>query len=358
MKNNSLAKIGELSYEKMDQAMQLQVDKKVEELRNISSSELLTYGIEAQTKVSKYANRMLTQIDSSERAGKIEEIMTEVLDVSKPFVEKPKKKGFLQRAFGGWISEDVKFDRSMFAGKIDVLVSAIEEQVGRLIAENVMYDDFCALLYENVESIGATIVALERYMDEVKAKRIEVGAAGEDMTIALQNTATNNLLDQLAKRKSLFMLSRQESMQVAASAMIIQKNNIELSDRLQTLLVVGVPILQNQILLKASMADTKRGLDICENVSSSIDAAMKQNASQLKSITAKLSGSGDMQITGESVVQMSKDILSVAQEMKKANQDARAELSKMESEISKSEATLEELFTEISAGIGGKVSED
>lgn len=339
-----------ITYEQLDAEAQQRVDAKVEELRCASVNDLLTYGIEAQTKVTQYANGMLTKINSSDKVEDIDGIIEDVMDVTKPFNAAPVKRNFFQRLFA--VKEDTpKIDRSMFASKINTLVEAIEIQSGRLMADNIMYDDFISLLVENVNSISETIIALERYIEEVKERQAVVAnSESQDMAIMLEKTTTNNLLDQLLRRLNMFRISKQESMQVAVSARVIQNNNVVLSDRLQTLLVVAVPILQNQILLKASMHDTQKGLDICDKVAETIDTATKQNAEHLKKLTGRISQSEDMPINGESVVAMSKDILSIATELKNVNSKAKKDLENMEEQLRQSDESLAELFNMLSVG--------
>lgn len=352
MKNERTVVTTELSYEQMDAEMQGRVDAKLALLREADSNELLTFGIESQTQVTQYASDMLTKISSTDKVENIEGIMEEVLDVTKPFIESTEKKNFLQRIFTPRTIKP-KFDRSMFAQKINTLIDAIELQIGRLMADNIMYDDYISLLVNNVGSINETIVALRQYIDEVESEAVyEVSDNSDDVAIMLKRTENTHLLDQLRRRLNMFMISRQESMQVAVSARVIQNNNVVLSDRLQTLLVVGIPILQNQIVLKASMLDTKTGLDICDSVASSIDNAMKQNATQLKELTDRISGTDGMAVNAQSVVDMSKDIISIAEELRSLNGKARSDLKNMEAQIEQSDASLAELFKMLSVSKG------
>ena len=363
MHNKALVIQEKVFYEQLPANVKKRIDDKIIELREADSTELLTYGMETQAKVSEYANMMLTKINSSDKTESIESIMAEVLDVSKPFTTVPEKKNFLQRLF---MPKEAlpKFDRTVFAGKISTLVDTIESQVGRLIEDNIMYDRYIELLVQNINSISETIFALEKYIEEVQSnptatevdeKNDEVESNDEIVEVADWNVSLEpiksrrnaNLLDQLTRRLSLFRISRQESLQVAISAMIIQSNNVELSDRLQTLLVAAVPILQNQILLKASMMDTEKGLDICDKVAESIDTTMKQNAEQLKDLTARIGENSDMPIDTTSVTEMSKSILEIAEEIKKVNSQAKAELGEMEKKLQESDESLAMLFNKL-----------
>lgn len=341
-----------LQYDQLDNEAKARVDEKVKELRNAGRQELLVYGLETQSKVTQYANNMLTKISAGSDVESIDDIINEVLDVSKPFMGEPQKENFLTR-LGRFVSgepkEKPRIDRSMFAGKVEKLVENIEMQTGRLIADNIMYDDFIELLITNVTSVNESIIALQMYMAELSGKQKDIDRDNSQVKeLILKKTEGSNALEQLQRKLNMFMISRQESMQVAVSARIIQNNNVVLSDRLQTLLVVAVPILQNQILLKASMQDTQRGLDICDKVSASVDAAMRQNAEQLKTLTARIGSTGETLITGESVAEMSKSLFSIADELKSVNSKAKEDLGKMREQIDQSDANLQELFNQLS----------
>ncbi len=352
MKSEVILAANDLTYDVLDTEARSRVDEKITELRNADSNQLLTFGIDSQTQVTQYASEMLTKISSTDKVENIEDIMEEVLDVTKPFVEPLEKKGFLQKLFAPKAVKP-KLDRSVFASKINTLVDAIELQIGRLMADNIMYDDYIDLLVQNVNSISEIIVALKKYIEEVENETVyELGDNPNDMAVVLKRTENTHLIEQLKRRLNLFLISRQESMQVAVSARVIQNNNVVLSDRLQTLLVVGIPILQNQVVLKASMLDTKTGLDICDSVASSIDGAMKQNAMQLKELTDRISGSEGMPVNAQSVVDMSKDIISIAEELKNVNAKARDDLHSMEEQIKQSDENLAMLFEMLSASKG------
>lgn len=341
-----------LTYEQLTPEQQEAVKVRIEGLRKASSQELLTYGIEAQTKVSQYANEMLARINATEKVEDIDSIIAEALDVSKGLTIVPEKKGFFQKMFGGK-SRETPFDGSLFAGKVEKLVEAIELQVGRLMAENIMYDDFIDLLVENVGATSEMIAALDQYMAELKAIEekavvLDTSEIGEkDMGLILRSTERKHRIEQLARRANLFRISKQESMQVAVSARMIQNNNTVLSDRLQTLLVVGIPILQNQILLKASMADTQKGLDMSDKVAQSINTAMSENASQLRKITERLGMNSDMPMQESAVIDMSKEILSIANELKAVNMKTLEEVEQMKSQLQESDAALAEVFARL-----------
>lgn len=343
----------ELSYEQLDDETKARVDERIEELREINPSGLLTWGIESQTKVTSHVNSMLTKITSGDKVENIDEIIEEVLDVSKPFMNNTEKKGFFQRLFAPRV-EAPKIDTIMFAGKVESLVSAIDTQIGRLVSDNIMYDEYIDLLIENVNSIRESIMALERYIEEIKANQTAqvIDENGQDMTVILRNTEIKNLLEQLERKLNMLRVSHQESMQVAVSTRLIQNNNDILSNRLYNLLVNGVPILQNQIMLKASMQDTKRGLDMCDKVSGSIDAAMKENAEQLRELTGRIGTSDSTAISAESIVDMSANILSIADELKKVNDKAKDDLGNVHKQIRQSDASLAELFNKLSVNRG------
>lgn len=339
----------ELSYESLDVEKQKGVDAKVAVLQATSGTDLLTYGMEVQGKVTKYANEMLTKMDNTEKVENIDGIIEEALDVTKGLQVEPEKKGFLSRIFAPK-TEVIPFDGSMFAGKVEKLVKAIEVQIGRLISQNIMYDDFIELLIKNVNDVTESIIALERYRAELqKESETQVADDSTDITTEFQKKEIEYRLQQLSEKINTFRFLRQNSMQVAVSARIIQNNNTVLSNRLQSLLVNGIPILQNQILLKASMLDTQKGLDMSDKVAESIHNAMKENATSLKTLTKRIGGTDSMPISADSVIGMSEDILSIAKELQEVNEKAKVDLGQMQEQLQQSDANLAEIFHRLSS---------
>ncbi len=349
------------SYTELDADTKSRVDARLAEIRNLNSRDYTSYGMESQQRVTRYANEMFTSISTASDMEDIDSIMAQVLDVAKPFVVGKSKASFLKRVFipsetgdtrtlierllnvGGKPSE---IDRGKFAGKIDVLVGEIEQQIGRIMADNVMYDDYIELLVENVNSLSETLIAFEMYRREIESENTTNGS--EHAVSTLANSEMTLQMDRLDRKIQLLRMARQESMQVAVSARMIQNNNDTLSDRMQTILVAGIPMLQNQILLKASMMDTQRGLDICDKVSSSINDTMKQNMEQLSELTARLTESGNAPIDGTSVIEMTNSVLQVADEIKKLNGKARESIRGVEEQLARSDKELEELYRQIS----------
>lgn len=334
-----------IEYESLSDVAKARVDKQVEELRNADATQLLTFGTEAQASVTEYAGEMIVQMNSNKDFSGIDDIIEELLDVTKPFIETPIRKNFLQRIFSR--NGEKKFNQVEFAGKVNVLVDAIETQIGGLIEENIMYDSYIELLLKNISSVSETILALERYKEEVESYN-EFKEKSSDIDFSLENTDRSNLLERLKRKIEMCRISRHESMQVAVSSRMIQNTNVILSDKLQTLLVIGVPILQNQILLKTSLADTQRGLDTCDSVAKSISKATKENIEQLKGISKRLSASDELPLDGESVVDMSKLLLEMADDLKSTNDDTRQKLEQMNAELDKSDEGLSKLFESLS----------
>ena len=350
MTNVSLAdSLKQVPYDKLDEKAKARVDNITAELKALSSSELIVYGLETQTNVSKQANYMLTEIGTPKSIEDINKLFEEVNDISKPFMTSEKRKSFLSRFFNA-LGSDAKlpFNGDVFVGKINELVYAIENQNGRLMYENAMYDEFFELLVENVHSLAEYVMACERAIAELKSKKsgfaLELeGNSGYE--VSLVDTELNTRIDQLTRKLNMFMISKQESMQTAVSVKLIQQNNIKLSDRLQTVLVAGIPILQNQILLKASMADTQR---ICDKVSDTINKSMTDNAATLRQINARLAVSGSETRDIKSAADVARDILDIAKELKEANSKAKAEFEEAANHIKQSEQTLSDIFEAIS----------
>ena len=353
MTNVSLAdSLKQVPYDKLDEKAKARVDNITAELKALSSSELIVYGLETQTNVSKQANYMLTEIGTPKSIEDINKLFEEVNDISKPFMTSEKRKNFLSRFFNAFGSDAKQpFNGDVFVGKINELVYAIENQNVRLMYENAMYDEFFELLVENVHSLAEYVMACERAIAELKSKKsgfaLELeGNSGYE--VSLVDTELNTRIDQLTRKLNMFMISKQESMQTAVSVKLIQQNNIKLSDRLQTVLVAGIPILQNQILLKASMADTQRGLDICDKVSDTINKSMNDNAATLRQINARLAVSGSETRDIKSAADVARDILDIAKELKEANSKAKAEFEEAANHIKRSEQTLSDIFEAIS----------
>ena len=333
--NNMLPEIR--PYATMTAEEQAEVDAEVAIIRKLDSKGLLYYGMEAQKDVMQYANRILSEIASREEGESIEDIIAEIIDVSDDITPKKSIFGAFRKPFK---SDDSK---RVFVGKVDVLREKIETQTGRLVEDNINHEEYIRLLLNNISELTKRLNALDYYILQLENEKANAtqNAFGMEITYATEND--NYYLERLKRKRDMFYAQIVESMQVAVSARMIQNNNEVLSDRLQELLVTYMPMLQNQIMLRASIQNTKEGLDTCEKVRQAVTDVTKRNVSDLMDTMRRL-GIAKSSDDRAALAEIGKSIMDIANGMKEVHNKAREDIASAEKQINSSDEKLDILF--------------
>ena len=136
-------------------------------------------------------------------------------------------------------------------------------------------------------------------------------------------------------------LTRMISIQMAPQIRLVQNNNIQLSDKIQSILVNTIPLWKSQMVLALGLEHSRQALTAQRQVTDMTNELLHKNAEMLKMSTvetAKESERGivDMETlrhTNESLISTLDEVMRIQAEGRQKRQEAEVELARLEGEL-------------------------
>jgi uncharacterized protein YaaN involved in tellurite resistance len=325
--------------------------KQVAEGIDITDSQaVMQYGVGAQTKISNFADQILTEIRNKD-SGYVGEIlgglMTTIKDVDVESLSD--EKGLLDKMFGGLKRRISKFMQryETLATQIDKIVGDLESAKMNLLKDITLLDNLYEKNMEYLQDLDVHIAAgkmkLEEYRRRVIPEMQTKAEESNDPLDAQRLQDVNQLLNRFEKKLYDMQLSRMVAIQTSPQIRLIQNNNQTLVEKIQSSVLNTIPLWKNQIVIAVSLFRQQKALELQREVSNTTNDLLKRNAEMLKSGStgvAKESERGIVEI--ETLKKVNEDLISTIDETLQIQEEGRRKRAEAETELQKMEGELKE----------------
>lgn len=291
--NNALATAESLSPEvieatKEDRVLSPEEQAEVEKIREsidiTDSSAIVQYGTGAQKDIASFSDDILSKVrskDTGEAGALMQDLLIKVNDVG---VSELSKKSI----FGSISGKIKKFEAryQKMESQIDEIEAGLEKQRMILLKDINMYDTMYDKNLEFFKGLDLYIRAgeeeLQHVQNEVLPKlRDEVSKSTDPMAPQVLKDY-EDAANRFEKKIYDLKLSRTISIQMAPQIRLIQSNDRELAEKIQTSILNTIPIWKNQIVLSIGLARQKDALEMQRAVTDTTNELLKKNAELLK----------------------------------------------------------------------------
>lgn len=319
------------------------------------SNAVIQYGVGAQSKISSFADTILTEIRAKD-AGYVGETLTGLVTTIKDVdVGSLGESGGLGKLFGGIKRKIEKFFTryQKLSTQIDRIVGELDTARMNLLKDVTMLD---SLFEKNLEYLGELDVLIAA--GQVKIEQIrtmvlpEMQKKAEESGDPLDAQAfqdMHQLLNRFEKKIHDMLLSRMISLQTGPQIRLIQNNNQTLIEKIQSSILNTIPLWKNQIVIAISLFRQKKALEVQREVTNTTNDLLAKNSEMLKqgSIdTAKESERGIVEI--ETLQKVNDDLISTIEETLKIQQEGREKRAAAEQQLVQMEGELKARLTQVS----------
>lgn len=341
---------------KMSPENQAKARQMAESLDISDSNAVIQYGVGAQSKISSFADSILTEIRSKD-SGYVGETLSElVVTVKNVDVDGLSGDGGgLAKMFGGLKRKIQKFMTryQKLSTQIDTIVNQLDKARMTLLKDITMLDN----LYEkNVEYLGeldliiaAGQVKAEQIKTEVIPKmEAEAKASGDPMD-AQKLQDMNQLLNRFEKKLHDLLLSRMISIQTAPQIRLIQSNDQTLVEKIQSSILNTIPLWKNQIVIAIGLFRQKEALELQRKVTDTTNDLLTKNSEMLKQGSidvAKESERGIVEI--ETLKKVNNDLISTIEETLRIQEEGKQKRAAAETELAQMEGELKQRLSTVS----------
>ena len=359
---NSDAKITEekieksLNYEELTEEEKKAVDEFNETVDIFDSTQILQYGAPAQNKISEFSDTILEDV-KTKNSGDVGELLADLVGQIKSFdstIDGTNKKGIFK------IFHNVKKQfHTIFAkySKIETNIDTIEKGLDKnkiqLLKDISIFDELYNKNLEYFKEISLYIIAGERKLEELRNVTLpELKKKAEETGEQLDIQKVQDLEAQINRfEKKIYDLktTRIISIQMAPQIRLLQNNDAELVEKIQSSITNTIPLWKNQMVLSLGISNAKKALKEQQAVTNLTNEMLKKNSETLKQGTIDIAKESERAIVDvETLKKTNKDLIETLDSVIKIHEEGRTKRAEAEVELQNIEKELKDKILEIS----------
>ena len=311
-----------------------------------SNNIILTYGAEAQKKISDFSDSALSKVKTKD-LGSVGDMIADLVVELKGFdASETEEKGFFglfKKTSNKITSLKARYDAAEV--NVNKICEQLEEHQIVLLKDIAMLDELYERNLLNFKELTMYILAGKRKLEEVRNGQLkEMIAKAQKTGLAEDSQAANDLAnqcDRFEKKLHDLQLTRMISVQMGPQIRLVQNNDTLMTEKIQSTLVNTIPLWKSQMVLALGLNHSKEAMEAQREVTQMTNTLLKKNAEVLKMATietAKESERGvveieTLQYTNQSLIETLEEVAQIQAEGRQKRQAAEVELAKMENEL-------------------------
>ena len=320
------------------------VEQFANEIDISNAKQVIQYGSSAQKSISDFSINILGKVKTSE-LGDVGDALKE-LTVALDATTEPEKKGFLgifQKAKRGIDSIKANY------AKAETNVSRIEKDLEKhqvVLTQDVeMFEQMYDLNLKYFKELTMYIIAGKKALDKARGEQLEVLRQKAEMT-QMQEDVENynkyvNLCNRFEKKLHDLELTRVIAMQVAPQIRLLQDNDQEMLEKIQSSLINTIPLWRHQMVLALGIEHTQRALSAQNMITEKTNELLTKNAETLKVATVETAKEAERSVVdiatlkrcNQQLISSINEVVKIHEQGAKKRQDAEVELVKVEEEL-------------------------
>ena len=303
-----------LNYASLTKEEKKAIDEFNKKIDINDSTQILQYGVQAQTKISEFSDSVLENV-RTKNTGEVGELLSDLVSQIKSFDgDISGKKGLLGKLF---LSAKKEVDYiiakySKIEMNVDTIEKSLEKDKIQMLKDITIFDSMYEKNLEYFKELSLYIIAGDKKIDELNNTVLpELRSKAEKSNDQLDAQAVNdmeNLINRFEKKIYDLKTTRVISIQMAPQIRLLQNNEAELVEKIQSSITNTIPLWKNQMVLALGISNAKKALKNQQEVSKLTNEMLKKNSETLKQ--------GSIEIAEES----EKAIVDV-ETLQKTNQD-------------------------------------
>jgi len=322
------------------------IENFVKQINIEDNNAVVTYGASAQKKIADFSDSVLKNVktkDTGEAGKLLSDLMVEVQNFDASGQE---KKGFMAMIGNAKKSVDkVVANYSRVEINVDKISNALENHRRQLLKDVALYDAMFENNYNYFKELNMYIIAGKEKLKEVEETMIPaLRKKAEETKDEIDAQKLNDLINschRFEKKLHDLQLSRMISLQMAPQIRLVQNNDAQLVDKIQSSIVNAIPLWKNQIVIALGLANAQAALTVQKKVTDMTNDLLKKNSEMLKQGSIEIAKESERGIVElETVQKTNRDLIETIQTVleiqKKGSEERRAaevELGKIEGEL-------------------------
>ena len=336
---------------KLDESMLSEAEKKMvddfaQKIDITDSNLVLQYGAAAQKNIAAFSESALNNVRTKD-LGEVGEALSSLVVELKNFGQEEEKKGgifgFFQKKKNDL--EALKASYSKAEVNVDKIVKVLENHQIVLMKDIAMFDQMYDLNTKYYKELTMYIIAGKKRLEYLRAHDLE------ELRKKAQQTGTQedaqayndfaNLCTRFEKKLHDLELTRMISVQMGPQTRLLQNNDTQMLEKIQSSLVNTIPLWKSQMVLALGLEHGRQATAAQSAVTNMTNDLLKKNADMLKMGTIETAREAErsvvdiqtLQHTNEQLISTLDEVMKIQTEGAQKRKEAEAELGRIEGEL-------------------------
>ena len=334
---------------KLDESMLSEAEKKMvddfaQKIDITDSSLVLNYGSAAQKNIAAFSESALNNVKTKD-LGEVGEALSSLVVELKTFGQ-PEKKGI-----GGFFQkkknelEALKASYSKAETNVEKIVKVLENHQVTLMKDIALFDQMYELNTKYYKELTMYILAGKKRLEYLRThdlaelkQKAETTGAQEDAQ-AYNDFA--NLCSRFEKKLHDLELTRMISIQMGPQTRLLQNNDTQMLEKIQSSLVNTIPLWKSQMVLALGLEHGRQATAAQSAVTDMTNQLLQKNADMLKMGTIETAREAErsvvsietLQHTNQQLITTLDEVMKIQTEGAQKRKEAEAELGRIEGEL-------------------------
>lgn len=310
------------------------------------SAMILQYGVSTQKNVAGFSEKTLASVRTKD-LGEVGDQLTALVKELKHFgQEEPEEKGL--KGFFKKKGDALDTMRTGFATaekNVEKIAQTLEQHQVVLMKDIALFDQMYDLNLKYYKELTMYILAGKKHLAEQRetqltALRNKAQASGLPQDAQAFNDY-DGLCNRFEKKLHDLDLTRVISIQMGPQTRLLQNNNAQMVEKLQSSLVNTIPLWKSQMVLSLGLEHASQAAASQKAVTDMTNEMLKKNADMLKMNTIETAKEMErsivdietLQHTNNQLISTLDEVLVIQREGAQKRKEAEVELGKIESEL-------------------------
>ena len=345
-----------LNYDNLTDEEKKAIDKFNSEIDVNDATQILQFGAPAQEKIAKFSDAVLENVRTKD-TGEVGELLGSLVAEIKSFdkaVNENQKRTLLEKLFS---TAKKEFDKliakyNKIEKNIGTIENGLEKDKLQMLKDINIFDTMYEKNLEYFKEISLYIIAGEKKLEELnnvtlpELKKI-AESSGEHLDIQkVQDMEA--IINRLEKKIYDLKTTRMISIQMAPQIRLLQNNDAELVEKIQSSITNTIPLWKNQMVLALGINNAQKALKNQQAVSKLTNDMLKKNSETLKQGSIKIAEESERAIVDiETIRKTNQDIVETIDKVIEIHQNGRIKRQESEKELEQLEKELKDKLLEI-----------
>ena len=334
---------------KIDESMLSEAERKMvddfaQKIDVTDSNLVLQYGAAAQKNIASFSENALSNVRTKD-LGQVGDALSQLVGELKTFGQPEKKglAGLFQKKRNEL--EVMKASYAKAESNVDRIVKVLENHQVTLMKDIAMFDQMYELNTKYYKELTMKIIAGKKRLEYLRANDLvqlrEKAAQSGTQEDAQACNDLANLLDRFEKKLHDLELTRMISVQMGPQTRLLQNNDTQMLEKIQSSLVNTIPLWKSQMVLALGLEHGRQATAAQTAVTNMTNDLLRQNADMLKMGTIETAKEAErsvvdiqtLQHTNEQLISTLDEVMKIQTEGAQKRREAEAELGRIEGEL-------------------------